>query len=66
MLLADEPTAALDPNNARRLFELLLNLVEELGLSALLVSHDWALVQHFGLPRLGAVNGDGETRFEPV
>ena len=66
VLLADEPTAALDPNNARRLFELLLNLVEELGLSALLVSHDWALVQHFGLPRLGAVNGDGETRFEPV
>ncbi|OLS60002.1 ABC transporter ATP-binding protein [Pseudomonas putida] len=66
VLLADEPTAALDPNNARRLFELLLNLVAELGMSALLVSHDWALVQDFGLPRLGAVNADGETRFEPV
>lgn len=66
VLLADEPTAALDPNNARRLFELLLNLVDELGISALLVSHDWALVDSFGLSRLGAVNADGETRFEPV
>ncbi|MHC2146638.1 ABC transporter ATP-binding protein [Pseudomonas sp. 210_17 TE3656] len=66
LLLADEPTAALDPNNARRLFELLLNLVSELGLSALVVSHDWALIESFGLPRLGAVNGEGETRFEPL
>ncbi|WP_136473955.1 ABC transporter ATP-binding protein [Pseudomonas sp. DG56-2] len=66
LLLADEPTAALDPNNARRLFELLLSLVSKLGLSALVVSHDWALIEHFGLPRLGAVNGEGETRFEPL
>lgn len=66
VLLADEPTAALDPHNAERLFELLLNLVAELGLSALVVSHDWALVERFGLPRLAAINGEGETRFEPV
>ncbi|TDF79860.1 ABC transporter ATP-binding protein [Pseudomonas sp. H9] len=64
LLLADEPTAALDPLNARRLFELLLSLVSELGLSALVVSHDWALIDSFGLPRMGAVNGEGETRFE--
>ncbi len=51
VLLADEPTAALDPHNAERLFELLLQLVAELGLSALIVSHDWALVERFGLPR---------------
>lgn len=66
LLLADEPTAALDPLNARRLFELLLNLVSELGLSALVVSHDWALIDEFRLPRLGAVSGEGETRFEPL
>ncbi|MGE8477064.1 MAG: ABC transporter ATP-binding protein [Pseudomonas shirazensis] len=66
VLLADEPTAALDPHNAQRLFELLLELVAELGLSALLVSHDWALVERFGLPRLGAINGQGETHFEPL
>ena len=66
VLLADEPTAALDPHSARRLFELLLSLVNELGLSALVVSHDWALVRDFGLPRLGAISRQGETRFEAM
>lgn len=64
LLLADEPTAALDPHSARRLFELLLGLVQELGLSALVVSHDWALVDAFALPRLSAISAQGETRFE--
>ena len=66
VLLADEPTAALDPHSARRLFELLLSLVNELGLSALVVSHDWALVRDFGLPRLGAISRQGETLFEAM
>lgn len=66
LLLADEPTAALDPHSARRLFELLLSLVNELGLSALVVSHDWALVRDFGLPRLGAISRQGETLFEAM
>lgn len=66
LLLADEPTAALDPVNARRLFELLLSLVRELGLTALVVSHDWALIDEFGLARLGAVSREGETAFVPV
>jgi len=66
LLLADEPTAALDPVNARRLFELLLSLVQELGLTALVVSHDWALIDEFGLARLGAVSREGETAFVPV
>ncbi|NMY35865.1 MULTISPECIES: ABC transporter ATP-binding protein [unclassified Pseudomonas] len=66
VLLADEPTAALDPHSARRLFELLLSLVNELGLSALVVSHDWALVRDFGLPHLGAISRQGETLFEAM
>lgn len=66
LLLADEPTAALDPHSARRLFELLLSLVANLGMSALVVSHDWALLKDFGLLRLGAVSCQGETRFEPM
>jgi len=66
LLLADEPTAALDPHSARRLFELLLSLVSSMGLSALVVSHDWALLKDFGLPRLGAINHQGETLFEPM
>ncbi|WP_322617484.1 ABC transporter ATP-binding protein [Pseudomonas sp. BIC9C] len=66
LLLADEPTAALDPHSARRLFELLLSLVSSMGLSALVVSHDWALLKDFGLPRLGAISHQGETLFEPM
>ncbi|MCB2250685.1 ABC transporter ATP-binding protein [Pseudomonas chlororaphis] len=66
LLLADEPTAALDPHSARRLFELLLSLVANLGLSALVVSHDWALLKDFGLSRLAATSSQGETSFEPL
>ena len=64
LILADEPTAALDPHNARLLFELLLSLVEQSGLCALIVSHDWELVRSFDLPRLIAVSRPGETHFE--
>ena len=64
LILADEPTAALDPHNARLLFELLLRLVEQSGLCALIVSHDWELVRSFDLPRLIAVSRPGETHFE--
>lgn len=66
LLLADEPTAALDPHNARRLFGLLVELAAELGIATLLVSHDWALVDEFGLPRLVADNQPGETCFVPA
>jgi putative ABC transport system ATP-binding protein len=44
MLLADEPTAALDPPQSRRLFELIIEIVRRFRIAALLVSHDWALV----------------------
>lgn len=64
LLLADEPTAALDPHNARRLFNLLLELVEQLQLSALIVSHDWSLVREFKLPVLHAISQPGVSRFE--
>ncbi len=48
VLLADEPTAALDPTTARTLFTLLQRLVHSMGISAVIVSHDWALVREFG------------------
>lgn len=64
VLLADEPTAALDPDNARTLFQWLVDLVQQLGISAMVVSHDWALVQAFGLSRYEAVNHGRESHFE--
>lgn len=63
LLLADEPTAALDPHSARRLFNVFLEVVNALQLSALVVSHDWALVQEFNLPTLHAHSEPGVTTF---
>ena len=62
---ADEPTAALDPHSAHGLFALFMDVVEELQLAALVVSHDWALIETFGVPRFDAVTVKGETVFEP-
>lgn len=63
LLLADEPTAALDPYSARRLFNVFLEMVNALQLSAIVVSHDWALVQEFNLPTLHAQSEPGVTTF---
>lgn len=63
LLLADEPTAALDPHSARRLFNVFLEVVNALQLSALVVSHDWALLQEFNLPTLHAHSEPGVTTF---
>ena len=54
LVLADEPTAALDPDNARQLFRLFLDIVAQEGMMALVVCHDLPLVEHFDLPRLAA------------
>lgn len=64
LLLADEPTAALDPHSAATLFELFIRLVTELQISALVVSHDWSLLRDFGLPSLQASYRQGEAHFE--
>jgi len=45
VLLADEPTAALDPPQAKRLFALMLDIARHLNIAVLVVSHDWALVE---------------------
>lgn len=54
LLLADEPTAALDPAHAVEVMDLLLTLVRELHISAIVVSHDWDLVQSLGLREVRA------------
>ncbi len=59
LLLADEPTAALDPERAGTVMALLLDLVRELRTTAVVVSHDWELMSRFGLRRIAAVTGAG-------
>lgn len=52
LLLADEPTAALDPLQARRLFELIVETTQRLRIATLLVSHDWGLLRACAIRRL--------------
>lgn len=54
VLLADEPTAALDPRNAQKLFELIVKLVQDNHLSAIIVTHDWELLKDYSFPSLCA------------
>ena len=43
LLLADEPTGNLDPTTSDTVFEVLMTLVRETGLSALIATHNMAL-----------------------
>lgn len=52
LLLADEPTGALDEDNARRLMELLAELNESEGLALVVVTHDRALAATLGSVRV--------------
>ena len=55
LLLADEPTGNLDPETSDRVFEVLMSLVRETGLSALIATHNHALAQRMDrVIRLGA------------
>lgn len=49
LVLADEPTAALDPVNAERVLQLLLEQAAKLGSCCVIASHDEALAQRSGL-----------------
>ena len=49
IVLADEPTASLDPVNAEKVMELFVRLAAELGITLVVVSHDRALVERMGL-----------------
>jgi putative ABC transport system ATP-binding protein len=52
LVLADEPTASVDPATADIVVELLLEQTRERGTALLLASHDWARLERLGLPRI--------------
>jgi putative ABC transport system ATP-binding protein len=54
LLLADEPTAALDPIHAEQVLALLLELARELNLTSIIVTHDWNRVRKLGLREIQA------------
>ena len=57
LLLADEPTAALDPGQALQVMTLLLVIVQQYQVTAIIVSHDWELVRQLGLRQVRAEAG---------
>lgn len=59
-VIADEPTAALDPESADRVLTLLLEMAEEGGSGVILSSHDLDRMARFGIDRLSLVSRTGE------
>ena len=64
IVLADEPTASLDPVNAGIVMELFVDLVERFGAALVLVTHDEELAARFGIPavRAGVARWEGASR----
>lgn len=66
ILVADEPTSALDLSTRAEILNLLLTLQSDLGLSMILVSHDFATVRHLAHDLLvmyrGSVVESGDAR----
>jgi putative ABC transport system ATP-binding protein len=52
VVLADEPTASVDPLHAERIFALLMDLVASSSLALVIASHDWDRIERAGMQRL--------------
>jgi putative ABC transport system ATP-binding protein len=64
LLLADEPTAALDPILAKELFTLIVQIAREFSIGALIVTHEWSLVEDVGIRQIeGTVSAQRRTVF---
>ena len=64
LVLADEPTGALDPRNAQAVLELIRKLCTEVGASLLLVSHDPTITGQ--LPRVVSLADLNRAGLQPV
>ncbi|MEU7826989.1 ATP-binding cassette domain-containing protein [Catellatospora sp. NPDC049133] len=66
LLIADEPTAALDATVQAQVLELLGELQERLGIAYLFISHDLGVIHHVSdrvlVMKDGAVVGSGDVR----
>lgn len=66
LLIADEPTTALDVTTQSEILELLKELVADMGMTLLFISHDLAVVgsiaQHIAVMRHGAIVERGEAQ----
>lgn len=51
IVIADEPTASLDPYSAKVVMGLFINLAEQFNITLIIASHDWQPLKSFGLHR---------------
>jgi putative ABC transport system ATP-binding protein len=61
IVLADEPTASLDPTSAERVMQLFVRLTAELAITLVVVSHDQTLVSRMRLRPIACDVRDGVT-----
>lgn len=62
IVLADEPTAALDPVNGQAVMDLFMALTETARVALVMATHDAALVRRYGLPMVEArIEAHGRT-----
>lgn len=54
IVLADEPTASLDPANAEAVMTLFMELIDQSAAALVLVTHDAAMAARFGIPTFAA------------
>lgn len=67
LLLADEPTAALDPILAKELFALIVEFARALNVTALIVTHEWSLVDEVGIRSIvGTISHQRRTIFDAM
>ncbi len=52
IVIADEPTASLDPYAAQKIMSHFMELVDELNITVILASHAWRHIKELGLRRL--------------
>jgi putative ABC transport system ATP-binding protein len=66
VVLADEPTASLDPHTSTEVMELFVELADRRGITLVVASHEWERTLALGLVRLHheQVEGDGYLRSE--
>lgn len=52
IIIADEPTASVDPFAAEKIMSLFIGLVEEMNITVIVASHAWRHIKQLGLRRL--------------
>jgi putative ABC transport system ATP-binding protein len=58
-VIADEPTASLDPMAAENIMALFIELVESMNITVIVASHAWHHVKRLGLRRLSLTSQVG-------